>query len=440
MDETGGVDETGSTTDTDDGVVPPKGGFVVGTTRIVLEDAGAWEHLTPEIRVALGLDEGDSRALMVKIWYPAAADADAESRRHYAYHTETNDFPFPGGPLLDLLRGAVTPSRSYQNAQPVAAGAPVLLYSHGYGLFVEENEPMFERFVESGYVVVSIGHTGEASMVTLDGDTTVVALDAMEVDLDRELAPDPEALLQPADIAELLAVPIGDPVDPSILERYHYTNAVVADGAQAHLDLWVRDTVFVVAELEALGAEGGQFEGVFDLSTIGALGFSFGGAAARRYCSIEPRCRAALNLDGDTYARLDERTTKPYLRMTGDFAGTWAEALREGIPEDFFAEYEAEYAVYKTGSVHASVAAADAELFEIELRDASHGDFVGGWFELHDFGAGTAARQSSIGSVVHAFFDAYVVEDETALEELCAGVGDDPALTSTFDNVCALGR
>jgi hypothetical protein len=55
-----------------------------------------------------------------------------------------------------------------------------------------------------------------------------------------------------------------------------------------------------------------------DMARVGALGHSLGGAAATEACGLDPRIRAALNLDGWTFGQVLRRgLAKPWMMIYG---------------------------------------------------------------------------------------------------------------------------
>ena len=64
---------------------------------------------------------------------------------------------------------------------------PVTFYSHGSGVAVESNDAYFEHLVSRGYIVVSVGHIYNISIVTLDDGVVARQSAGLFEYADREL-------------------------------------------------------------------------------------------------------------------------------------------------------------------------------------------------------------------------------------------------------------
>jgi dienelactone hydrolase len=66
------------------------------------------------------------------------------------------------------------------------------------------------------------------------------------------------------------------------------------------LAAWTSDIGFVLDRLERLNHSdpSGKFAGRLDLTRVGVLGHSFGGAQAAQFCSQDARCKAGIDVDG----------------------------------------------------------------------------------------------------------------------------------------------
>lgn len=92
----------------------------------------------------------------------------------------------------------------------------------------------------------------------------------------------------------------------------------------------VADQQFVYDTLENWAVNDPLLAGRIDLTRIGLLGHSFGGATALEVCRIDTRCRAAANLDGGLYGGIvTEPAVRPLLLMTSADSNQYAEAIEE---------------------------------------------------------------------------------------------------------------
>ncbi|MGZ0702309.1 alpha/beta hydrolase family protein [Pseudomonas piscis] len=281
------------------------------------------------------------RELALKVWYPIANPARQRPRAEYAEPE-----------ALSAMKAA----GEVQVASHSAAGAtmqmhrqyPVLLFSPGLGAVAEFYSGLLEDLASRGYVVVAINHPYISAVTVLPGGRVIPLLDVLEQD-DKKLAG---------------AAPL-----------------VVAD-LRSTLD-WLEQRNREPEHL--LG-------GHLDLTRIGALGHSFGGSAALQATRLDPRLRAAANLDGT---------------IQGDLSGPWVKPMllyaAGNDPQDASME--------KVGNAHRGSWA-----YKV-LEDAGHHDFTDGRWVLpgpvieamgDDFGSvdrSLALRilRSDLGSFFHRY-------------------------------------
>jgi predicted dienelactone hydrolase len=137
---------------------------------------------------------------------------------------------------------------------------PVVILSPGSGFVPAFYTALSEELASHGYIVVGVNHTYNAGVtVFADGQVVPAAV---------------EDQTQPTDL-----------------------DAMIAAG-EAMTKIHAADLQFVIDQLEALNAAPGMFQDRLDLSHIGILGGSLGGAAAAEVCRVDPRCDAGVNMDG----------------------------------------------------------------------------------------------------------------------------------------------
>jgi pimeloyl-ACP methyl ester carboxylesterase len=228
----------------------PPGPFAVGRT------SREW---TDEARAdPYAADPSERRSLVTWIWYPRSGSAPARTAEY---------FPPAWRPNADLLGIQADGLDSHSaDGAPVAddrAEYPVVLLSPS-GFTPLLLSATAEGLASHGFVVVGVNHTYE---------TTVTAF------ADGRVLP-----VNPAATAWALGPQSGDhrEVFARRAEVCRYKAA---------------DLAFVADRLAAIGA-GDPLAGRLDLRRLAAAGHSFGGVAALQWCRDDPRCTAAVNLDG----------------------------------------------------------------------------------------------------------------------------------------------
>jgi dienelactone hydrolase len=187
------------------------------------------------------------RELRITIWYPAAARGHGGLARY---------MPTGVARVFERLNGApretfaALRTNSYVSA-PVARGRfPVVLFSPAFGLSSALYTSLLEDLAARGYVVVATDPTYETFAVEFPG-------------------------------GRILSSHL--PSGPNVLPRA--------------LAVRVADMRFVLDRLAILDRKG-RFAGKLALDHVGMLGHSFGGATAANTALVDPRLRAAADLDG----------------------------------------------------------------------------------------------------------------------------------------------
>ncbi len=287
---------------------PPEGPFAVGRTRFIITDTGRPEAFDPERR----------RGIDVAVWYPAVDAARQMPRAAYLLSgpEEVRSFAslFGNRGLLDDI--VETPTHAAADAEPRGDGRPfpLLFFSHGYTGSASASTSLLEDLASHGYVVVSIAHPFEATAATL-GDGRVVSM----LGDDGKFRPATQAVFdewkeEDATLARVNAAPTGE--EKIALLRRYLTGAPRTAEA---LRRWVEDGRAVLNQLSALPADRpiAKVMAAANTSRFGIAGHSMGGVMAAAWCAVEPRCAAALNLDGSPQYgdMIDSRMDRPMLMV-----------------------------------------------------------------------------------------------------------------------------
>jgi len=234
----------------------PTGPYPVGTSILYFKDAARTEDATQA--------GGSPRELVVQLWYPAQLSHNRLAR--YREPRETN--------LLSSYQ-SVLRTNSRLDAPVARDGAPfpVILFNHSWRGRRTNDTFLTEELASQGYVVASIDHTYNASLVAFPDGRVEHGDAASDIDAPESSTPDRVRAIWNRELAK-----------------------------------WVADQRFVLDRLEAMDrAAGSPWFGLLDTNKSGAVGDSFGGAAATAACAEDRRVRAAVNMDGWFFDAIRER-------------------------------------------------------------------------------------------------------------------------------------
>ncbi len=102
---------------------------------------------------------------------------------------------------------------------------------------------------------------------------------------------------------------------------------VVPDRAQMErcvsrvLTAWTGDTAFVLDRLAQLNASdsSGKFTGRLDMTRVGILGHSLGGAVSLQFCHEDSRCKAGIDIDGAPHGSVIQAGLRqPFMFLLSD--------------------------------------------------------------------------------------------------------------------------
>jgi predicted dienelactone hydrolase len=310
----------------------PSGPYGVGTFSYSITDPSRKERYAPD----------RNREVFVEVWYPADKsgldEVPVRTLFQELYEGRYTRQSFLFGYMKHI------PTHSHVRARIAANGGarfPVLLFNHAMAPgFTSQNQLLMEQLASNGYVVVSIAHPYQSSKVNLAQAGTITEASAVPQDLlaaltrpelhqsaiGKIMAANPDvkrvsafkAVVSP--LAErYFALPAGDRkaflrqavarkdlqpfrqfISEDLLEDYFIHDYLVDNSLTQY---WVEDARFVADRLGELKAPVAGFHEAIDASGFGAIGMSYGGGATGELCKIDPRCRAAVNLDGTQFGR-----------------------------------------------------------------------------------------------------------------------------------------
>lgn len=299
----------------------PTGPFAVGRAIYDWSDDTTVDPLAPV--------PGTKRELLVWIWYPAARGTSAAMEDYLpeASRLAVEHHSFLLNRLMTRNLSKVH-GHSLRDAEvsPQQQSYPVTILRAGGSLEVWNYTTLAEDLASHGYVVVGLDSPYRTFTVAF---------------------PDGRVMIRtPENNPELFS---GDE-----LERR---------GGKL-LAAWIGDIGLALDRLARLNASDptGKFTGRLDMTRLGVFGHSFGGAQAAQFCSQDPRCKAAIDIDGSLHGTVIQRGLHQPFMFLGSSQG------------DFSSDAEVRQIVADLHSVYDRLPA-DKRLW-VSIRGASHFTFT----------------------------------------------------------------
>ncbi len=265
----------------------PSGANRVGVRALELVDTSR--------RGLLGTRADQPRRIPIVVWYPAADDARGPTRPYVeSYQALSLGRTFDEGwYFYAYLHWVQTHSILDAPEKPVQAAWPLVLFNHGFWSYAEQNTAMMEQLASNGYVVVSIGHPGDSVDVRFADGTIVEPYYEPDAppELDAELELGTQAFMGATDDEARLAGLV------------RFETASFAHRISVSARAWREDNLFVLQALRQ-GSVPESLRGLtnkVDFNRLAVVGMSFGGSTAPSVCQSAPGCRAAVNLDGESF-------------------------------------------------------------------------------------------------------------------------------------------
>nr|WP_279538043.1 alpha/beta fold hydrolase [Paenibacillus turpanensis] len=242
--------------------------------------------------------ENKKRELMLSVWYPAE-QAPGASYRTWTFHDIMDQIMKADGfPPFTYDYFKYVKTNSVEQASPAisSAGAPVVLFLHGFPGMSTQSIPLVEELASHGYVVAAPDFTYVSAAPEFP-DGTVVEMEKGLLELSK----------------------------PQL-------NSI--------LNYWVQDISFIIDELEGINlASGHPLSGKLNLQQIGVVGHSFGGSTALHALLADPRIDSAISMDSPSYGAMDQgmKLTKPFLIMDAS-ESDWDTNVKKNIFEQSSAD------------------------------------------------------------------------------------------------------
>ena len=260
----------------------PTGSFAVGRTIQDWTDPVTLDTLAPV--------PGTKRELLVWIWYPASSGKSAAADDYFPGRLRPKADASGHANIWTFLTRDVSNVRGHSvpdpDVSPQQRSYPVVIIRAGASSGVLNYSTLAEDLASHGYVVVGFDAPYRTSRVVFpDGRV-----------MGRTEQNNPERCF----------VPSRDEMERCVSRV---------------MTAWTGDIAFVLDRLARLNASDSarKFTGRLDMTRVGILGHSLGGAVAAQFCHEDPRCKAGVNIDGAPHGSVIQTGLRqPFMFLLSD--------------------------------------------------------------------------------------------------------------------------
>jgi hypothetical protein len=270
---------------------------------------GRATHFRDKTRTATG------RPMAFQVWYPASP-GDEEQAVYQSAEISRTAAEFLGLPSFAFSFAPLVESHSFRQPPVLSKSTfPVLIYNHGYGGFTSVYQSVFVELASHGYIVVSVGHENESSLLVVDDDVII------KTDPQNEFYTSRAPELNGPEINPLQDIILATD-DPQKNAAAYRQLVELSPLHNESTRLWATDTRAVIAELRELHAKDEKLKGAFELEAIGVIGHSVGGATAGELGFGDSGVSAGINLDGFQFGSLiNNRLEIPFMFVSSNEQG-----------------------------------------------------------------------------------------------------------------------
>ncbi len=329
-------------------------------------------------------ESDNGRILSFQVWYPTEKKSGAKAiyKSKEVVAASTN---FTGIPIFMVNYFSLIESNSFVNASAFPNKTfPILLYNHGYGGFTSVYQTVFEDLASHGYIVVSIGHQNESSLL-IKNDGHIIATNPQ-----NEFYAKRPNELQGAAINELQSIILNS--DNLDANKDAYLKLVALSPLHNESTrLWKSDTESTLLKLREINISDQYLRGAFNFESIGAFGHSVGGATSGQLGIDNSLINTGINLDGFQF---------------GDMVYSKLE-----VPFMFVASNQQGNSFLRNLSfIHES----ESDCYQVAIKGFSHGSFT----DLDYFLKGNTRSIKIQRQLILSFFNKYLKGEEFQMSDL----------------------
>jgi alpha-beta hydrolase superfamily lysophospholipase len=312
-----------------------------------------------------------NRELLAWIWYPTDANAPFDA---YLPPTILSGLERHEPAIIHFLMRDLSKVHGHSIQESAVsqkqASYPVVVFRGGASAGVNRYSVLAEDLASQGYVVVGIDDPVITGVAFPDGRVTP-SLPENNIEL----------------------CPSGGETESACVNRL--------------LHAWTSDIVFAVDHLAQLNGSdpSARFTGHLDMTRLGLFGHSFGGAQAAEFCHDDPRCKAAIDLDGLVFANFArEGTRQPFMFVFTEQINSKGDELRRDR-----AQFDQVFnRLPSTTRARFVIRGSNHFFFSEEQALLTSHVLIGVLRHLHVIGIDGARQIAATEYLVHTFFDTWL--------------------------------
>jgi len=298
----------------------PTGEYNVGTQYI---------HLKTSREESVTEKPNDKRELMIKAWYPAILQK--EQTEKYLNNGDRYSFAVKYGlPKTTFNYLDYVNTHTYSKAKVAKGKFPVLIFSHGSYSKASGYYALLEEIASHGYIILNINHTYESTGTLFPNGEIKYYNTAYDQKYNNQ------------EMAEMVWNSTQEYFKAKNWEEEHIAvESTIKDYIAAEItERWSKDMSSVIDELTNWNSST-FLSNHIDLTKVGILGHSQGGAAAGQALTEDTRIKAAVNIDGAQWGTvIDTMMTKPFISISSAWPDSHPDfnkhAYHNGSTTDFY--------------------------------------------------------------------------------------------------------
>ncbi len=260
-----------------------------------------------------GIESGNSREQSCEVWYPAIV-TDHELTTYNTEDVASKAAEFLSWPKFLNSYTAHMKTNSYKAPSMAEGPFPVIIYNHGYSGYSSVYQIAFEELASHGYIVISLNHINESAVVLRDNNTEMQNPKGL-------FYQDHKNELNGKRINELQDIILNSDEAGELKKAYDELLQLTPLHNET-IRLWKEDCLSVIRLINIMKSRNLGITSNFDMSRIGIMGHSVGGAVAGETLLASKDIKAGINLDGFQLGTLHMNILdKPFMFISSNSHG-----------------------------------------------------------------------------------------------------------------------